>query len=228
MDWQLTKVDDHRLKMSAGDAVVTPGLNYGSMLLLDGNHLAVLGADGITISKIHELPATYKRIAERADYYVAVVENPPAVDLLDKKTLATIRRIDLKQGRPIDLAIHPTLAISYVTFIAANLQANGRFVIVDEKTGKIRDAENYLGQWIEVDAAGRLGGGRHLQPHRGTGTVVHSGQRPRHSAATWRATSRGAATWRAADSRPATGRGRRSRGDGPRVGRRPPGLRPEG
>ena len=59
--WELAKVDDHRLRMSAGDAVLTPGLKYQSMLFLQGNHLAVLGADGITISKTHELATTYKR-----------------------------------------------------------------------------------------------------------------------------------------------------------------------
>ena len=153
--WQLTKVDDHRLKISEGEAVLTPGWRYQSMLFLQGNHLAVLGADGITISKIRELATTYKRIAERADYYVAIVENPPAIDLLNKNTLATIRRINCTRGRPFDLAIHPTQPISYVSVVPAGLQANGAFVIVDEKSGEIRDSQNYLGQWLAVDAAGQ-------------------------------------------------------------------------
>ncbi len=148
-------MDDHRLRMSAGDAVLTPGLKYQSMLFLQGNHLAVLGADGITISKTHELATTYKRIAERADYYVAPVEKPPAIDLLDKKTLATIRHIACKGGKADDLALHPTQPIRYVTLIAATLQANGSFVIVYEKSGALRESPNYLGQRIEVDAAGQ-------------------------------------------------------------------------
>ncbi len=153
--WQLTKVDDHRLKMSEGEAVLTPGLRYQSMLFLQRNHLAVLAPDGITISKIHELGTVYKRIAERADYYVAIAENPPAIDLLNKKTLATIRRIACDRGRPFDLAIYPTQAISYVSVIAAGQQDRPSFVIVDEKSGTIRDSKNYLGQWLVVDAAGQ-------------------------------------------------------------------------
>ena len=98
LEWQLTKVDDHRLKMSDGDAVLVPGLQYRSMLLLQGDHLAVLAADGITILRIHKLGTAYKRIAERAEYYVAIAEDPPAIDLLDKKTLATIRRIPCSAG----------------------------------------------------------------------------------------------------------------------------------
>ena len=42
-----------------------------------------------------------------------------------------------------------------MTSIAATLQANGSFVIVDEKSGALRESPNYLGQWIEVDAAGQ-------------------------------------------------------------------------
>ena len=28
-------------------------------------------------------------------------------------------------------------------------------MIVDEKSGQVRDSQNYLGQWMEIDASGR-------------------------------------------------------------------------
>ena len=155
MAFELTKVDDHRLKLSGGSITLAPGWQYKSMLLLEGNHLAVLGADGIAISKIHELPTAYKRIAERANYYVALVEQPPAIDLLDKKTFATIRHITFKGSKADDMTIHPTKPITYATSIKATMQANGSFVIVDETSGDVREAPEYLGQWLEVDAAGQ-------------------------------------------------------------------------
>ena len=185
VEWQLTEVDDHRLKMPAGDAVLSPGLGYQSMLLLQGDHLAVLGADGMTIRKIHKLGATYKRIAERAEYFVAITGNPPAIDLLDKKTLDKIRRIDCTLGNPVDLAIHPTKPTSYVTLLKMGQQTNGSFVMVDEAGGKLRESKDYLGQWIAVDAAGqrlvtagcfsRLAGSELLiVPHRGPGRPAPS------------------------------------------------------
>ena len=58
----------------------------------------MLGADGITIVNVHTLGNAYSRIAERADYYVALLANPPGIDLLDKKTLTTIRHILLPRA----------------------------------------------------------------------------------------------------------------------------------
>ena len=74
---------------------------------------------------------------------------------LDKKTLATIRRINCTRGKPVDLAIHPARPLSYVTIVQEGQQGNGSFVVVDEQSGEFRDAKEYLGQSIEIDAAGQ-------------------------------------------------------------------------
>ena len=117
--------------------------------------MAVLSADGMRIVKTQELNEQYCRIAERNDYYVAITRRPFMVDLLDKKSLATIRRI--RGGKvAADLAIHPTRPVSYVTVLLDSDSHNGAFVVVDETTGEVHASrgQTYLGRWVEVDAAG--------------------------------------------------------------------------
>ena len=76
---------------------------------------------------------------------MAISPSSAAIDLLDKKTLATIRRIRCGQAVPIDLAIHPTQPISYVAVRTGRAGANPSFLIVDEKNGSVRGSREYFG-----------------------------------------------------------------------------------
>lgn len=178
-EWRISKADDHRLRIPKGDIVLSPGLHYKSMLLLQGEHLALLAPNGVAILKTQSLMAAYGRIAERPDYYVAIASNPPVIDLLEKTTMLTIRRIPYEsnepdektviegnvttttrrlsgeRGRPVDLAIHPTRPISYVAVLPMGKSTNGFFVVVDEKSGDIRESKEYIGRWLGIDAAGQ-------------------------------------------------------------------------
>lgn len=153
--WKLTQVDDHRLVASQWNFTLTPGLRHESMLLLQGAHLAVLSADGMRIVREHAFGRKYGRIAERAEYYVATSGGATSLlDLLDKKTLATIRSISLGREFPTSLAIHPTRPVSYVTIQPHRKGGPPLFVMVNETNGDIRRSDRNLGEQLVVDAAG--------------------------------------------------------------------------
>jgi hypothetical protein len=80
------KPESHPLELPSGEYSLVPGLKCQSMLLLQGDQLTELGPDGITPQNTIALPKRYVRIAERADYWVAVSEKPFTVDLLQKET----------------------------------------------------------------------------------------------------------------------------------------------
>jgi S1-C subfamily serine protease len=153
--WELTKVDEHRLGISDGDTLITPGLRHNSMLLLQGNHLAVLAADGVTIVGMHKLETRYLCISEREEYYVALSQQPPAIDLLNKNKLEIIRRIPLERGEPLGLVLHPTRPISYVVINRPHEDIRGVFWVVDEESDDIHLSKKYLGSWLAVDVAGQ-------------------------------------------------------------------------
>lgn len=152
--WKLTKVNDHRLEWSGEEAVLVPGLNYQSMLALQGDRLSRLSADGMTIIKTHKLAKAYRRIGERPEYYVALAAEPPALDLLDKKTLRPIRHIECGSGLAEDLALHPTRPLCYATVRQAESSFESQFLVVDEPSGDIRRSDDFFGHWIAVDACG--------------------------------------------------------------------------
>src|SRR5213078_1572896 len=79
-------IDSHRLELPSGDFQITPGFSARTLLVLHGDRLTILGADGIGIQKSWQLPKRYLRIAERADHWVAITEKPYALETLRKET----------------------------------------------------------------------------------------------------------------------------------------------
>lgn len=101
-----TQIDPQTVEIPSNRFSWVPGLDDRTMLGLCGDKLAILGPDGITIQKQLKLPASYVRIAERAEYFVAVTSDPVAIDILDKKTLKRVRHATLPGKACTDLALH--------------------------------------------------------------------------------------------------------------------------
>src|SRR5688572_22430683 len=91
-----------------------------SVLLLFGNSLRVLSADGVRVVRECLLPKPYARVRERKLYYVALDET--SVDLLEKvapqgQPLRVQRSIAIKPAPDgvYDLLLHPVDARSFAT-----------------------------------------------------------------------------------------------------------------
>src|SRR5439155_25849914 len=78
---KIVQADEHRIELPSATFRYTPGLGGKSVLLLCGDQLAVLAADGFTIRQVLALPNPYVAIAEREHYYVAIAGSPASVDI---------------------------------------------------------------------------------------------------------------------------------------------------
>ena len=152
----LVKVDPSRLEIPDGAFDIVPGLQYRTLLLLQGDKLVVLGGDGVTINSNSRLPKSYAVIAERRDYYVACANEPKVLDLVDKKTLAVKKSFRFSHHGVTDLALHPTRPYSYVAFKAGFSVPRYRFIVYNEQTGEGRESDDLVGKWLEVDPKGEF------------------------------------------------------------------------
>jgi len=152
----LSRIDADHLEVSGPGLRYTHGLGGRYALLLHGKVLSILGPDGITPVKDYKFGNSYIRVVDRKKYLVLLSRNPAQVRLVDKKSMDTIRLIDIPHGRPLDLAGHPTLPISYVTFQWSTTKIPGcRFATLNEQTGKGILSDNFIGSGIVVDPKGR-------------------------------------------------------------------------
>ncbi len=129
--------------------------DMGGALLLEGSKLAVLGADGISVTKRLDLKKPYVRIAERPKYYEAIRVDPVAMDLLDKSTGNVEKTIKLDYRKFHDLALAPGGVTSYVTVEFAPTVPSDRIVIVNEATGEVREPKDLLGSYVKIDRSGK-------------------------------------------------------------------------
>jgi S1-C subfamily serine protease len=153
---EVTKADGGRLALPGGDCLWAPGQGYRSMLVLHADRLAILGPDGISISKQVKLPKAYSHIAERAGIYVALAVEPKAVEVIDKKTLKVVKSLKLSCTEFSDLALHPSRPISYVAMKDLGKHPTYQFIVFDEKSGEGHEGEDYVGTWIRPDPKGRF------------------------------------------------------------------------
>jgi hypothetical protein len=145
----IVKADDKRIELPSGKYRYTTGLG-GKGLILSGNQFAVTAADGFTIQESRVLPKAYEAIAERKDYYVALCQEPRSIDILDKKTFAVIRTRAIAFASVRDLVLHPTRAISYVSYHQPGEKPSHHFVIFDETSAEARTDENWIGSWMAI------------------------------------------------------------------------------
>lgn len=149
-----------RLRLEPDHYQLTPGRRYQSLLLLQGDRLQRIGSDGLSVEESWTLPDRYRWIAEREDVWVALSESPNRLDMIDKRSLRSIKQIPLTPAgvRVLDLhdlAIDPIEKVSYVTVQQDVGPPRYRVLIVDEATGTIEAPGDLLGRWLEVDPAGR-------------------------------------------------------------------------
>ena len=131
--------------------------DWRNVLLLSGQELIVLDADGREVVFRTATHATLLKIFDRPKYYVAA--NEESLFLLDKKTLKPIKTIELPHKGVTDLAIHPFEAISYVCVLDGEVgdRINGRKVLkIDEESGKAEVLPRLYGQRLAVDPTGRF------------------------------------------------------------------------
>jgi hypothetical protein len=135
-----------------------PSYDGQHLLVLTGRTLRLTDGSGALAVETHELPRRYTRLAERDAYYIAA--STTTLDLLDKRTLAVIRSIKLHTAETYDLAIHPTLRMSYVALHDESLPTDStvrsrRVVTVNETTGTVTLVPGVFGQWVAADPRGR-------------------------------------------------------------------------
>jgi hypothetical protein len=149
----IVKLDDHRIELPFDRVAYVPGMG-GKALILSRDQLAVVAADGFTIKESRTLPKSYLAIGERADYYVALAEEPKSIDHLDKKTLKVTRSRPIAFESLTDLVLHPTRPISYISYRQGSAIPRNHFLIYDERTGEARTDDNWIAQWLTISPDG--------------------------------------------------------------------------
>ena len=152
----VSKIDDLFRRKIAREYHLTPGMGR-TLLLLEGDRLTMLGADGLTVVKTVKLPKSYTRIAERKEYYVALATKPQtSIDVVDKQTMKVSRSRAIAGPPPRELVLHPTLPISYVALVHHIRSADRRFVMFYENTGQVREPKGAVGEWLAIDPKGKF------------------------------------------------------------------------
>ena len=136
-----------------GNHQYTPGRDH-TALLLQGDELVRLGADGIAVKERRRLGAKYTHIAERADYFVALADSPKAVVVLDKATLKPIRDRALPYRNLTDLTLHPKLPLAYVAVKFDVTAPSYRIILFEEESGEAHEPRSFYGTWVRVHPAG--------------------------------------------------------------------------
>ncbi len=135
---------------------LTPGMGK-TLLLLEGDQLTTLGADGLTAVKTVKLPKAYTRIAERKGHYVALGAKPQmSIDVIDKQTLKVSRSRAIADLPPRELVLHPSLPISYVALVHHIRSLERRFVMFYEETAQVREPKGAVGEWLAIDPKGKF------------------------------------------------------------------------
>lgn len=150
------KIDDSRLEIPAGPFALGPGAGYRTHLLMQGNVLTVLAADGVTPEKTVTFQKPYVRIAEREKYYVGVSRDPWAVEQIDKQTLEVTKSVKFTAQDATDIVLHPTRPITYVAHKFDISFPRYRFLVYDEAKGEGRVSDEYLGKYLAIDPGGRF------------------------------------------------------------------------
>ena len=142
----------------AGDRhQIVLGRDGTSLLVLEGDQLRRLDADGFTVRQAFKLPGVYEWIGERKDYLVALSDETKSLDLIDRQTLKVKRSVAMDYPRRFDLALHPLRGISFVTVQKATGEGLRNFIlIVDESSGDVHEPETLIGTWVKVAPDGKI------------------------------------------------------------------------
>jgi hypothetical protein len=115
-----------------------------------------VAADGFTIQKQLVLPKAYTGLAERKDYYVRLCQSPRSIDVIDKTTLKVSRSRPIAFNQLIDVALNPTLPVSYVSYTQQGDLPVHHFLMFDEATAEAHTDDNWIGQWLAAGPDGKF------------------------------------------------------------------------
>ena len=108
----LSKVESlYKLELEAEQHQVAAGLG-GSVLLLEGDQLRRLDANGLTARQTMRLPHPYGWVGERPGYFVALSDQTKSLDLIDKTKLTVTRSIQMQYLRCNYLRLAPGRPVS--------------------------------------------------------------------------------------------------------------------
>lgn len=155
-----SKAPKGALEVSADLPRFWPSQNGRSLLLIDGQTVHVLSADGNKKTASHELSGPVAAVAERDEYYVFAIGKE--LHLVDKKTFKTKKTHELWKCKRIrDVALHPTRRVAYVSVEGAiddirnNPDEAQRVLLVDEKSGDASEPGDVFASWVVVDRSGK-------------------------------------------------------------------------
>jgi len=154
----LAKVDAKRQEITGGECLpfVDNG-DRGTLLLVGGRNLLVLGPDGFSLAKTVTLPNTYDLVGRRRKSIVAVSRTANTVDVIHETTGKVFRTLRIPRGSPLSLALHPLKSVSYVsTHDAVGRIPSSHFLVFNEITGKGRQNESLIGSKLAVDRSGKF------------------------------------------------------------------------
>lgn len=146
---------------------VQVGLSYSldgnALLVADGDTLKVIDHSGLAVVKSHTFTSRYRQWIERPEYYVALAAK--SIDLIDKKSLAVIKSIDVDYAQLNSMAVHPTKKVTYVGVMKPSEKdhiASKPILEVNEETGAVKALSDVYGMWLAVNRDGsRLVTGLH-------------------------------------------------------------------
>lgn len=140
---------------------LAPLADGSGILLLNGERLRILDADGLKETGSFSLPAVYKRIFARQDYFVALGDQ--AVDLLDPHDGHLLEHWPLPGRKTQSLVLNPATPLCYVTVTSADPEDEDdeeessdtcAVLCLDEKTGQARTMPGLCGQGLAIDPRG--------------------------------------------------------------------------
>lgn len=133
---------DRPLADLAESAIVTSDTRVSSaspggevVLLTSDRRAALLGVDGFRIKSTTPLSADYDLIGKRGTYFVAVNVESRGIDVVHAVSGDVLRSAKIPGAKAIELAMHPTKPVSYLSYSAGSRTSSSSFLIFDEVKG---------------------------------------------------------------------------------------------
>ncbi len=152
---RFVKIDNSNLQLPGPIDSITRGLD-GRLLLLVGDRLAIIEANGVALKETSILVTKFVKIRERKKYFVAISNEPKAIFLIDKQSFKITKSRTLSFEKLTDLVLHPTLPMSYVTGKSGKDAPRYRFIAFDEAKWEGYEDNQWIGNWLAIDPHGEF------------------------------------------------------------------------
>lgn len=160
VDNDLSRLNQFERRELRNDAVtLSRGRGADESLVLQGDELTVIGRS-LKDARTRTLPRRYKLIGRRRGDYIAVSQNPPALDVLDARTLRVKKQVDLSAATDrilevTDLTAHPKKNVTCLCVRSSVELPRFRVMFIDEDSGQI-ESMPIIGNWAEFSDGGRF------------------------------------------------------------------------